>query len=89
MALGARRGDVIRMILRETLMLMGVGFAIGLPAALVATRLIEATLSGVSASDPATLGMVSLVLLLVGVFAGFIPARRASRLDPMAALRQD
>ncbi len=88
MAIGADRGDVIRMVLRETLMLMGAGFAIGLPVALAATRLIAAALVGVSGSDPTTFGAVSLVMLVVGVLAGFIPAARASRIDPMAALRQ-
>jgi predicted permease len=89
MALGAQQGTVIWMVLRETLVLVGAGIAIGLPAALAATRLIAATLAGVSASDPTTIAVVSLILLIVGVFTGFIPAQRASRIDPMTALRQE
>ncbi len=89
MAIGADRGDVIRMVLGETLLLMGAGLAIGLPAALAAARFIAATLAGVSPSDPRTLAVVSLVMLAVGLLAGFIPAARASRVDPMSALRQE
>jgi ABC-type antimicrobial peptide transport system permease subunit len=88
MALGAKRGDVIRMVLGETLMLMAAGFAIGLPAALAATRLTAATLVGVSAGDPAIVGGAILVMLIVGVCAGLLPAVRASRVDPVTALRQ-
>jgi predicted permease len=88
MAVGADRGDVIRMVLSETLMLMSVGLAIGLPAALAGARLIAATLAGVSPSDPMTLAAVTLVMLAVGLVAGFIPAARAARVDPVAALRQ-
>jgi putative ABC transport system permease protein len=89
MAIGADRGDVIRMVLRETALLIAAGLAIGLPAALAVARLIAATLSGVSPSDPRTLACVGLILLVVGLLAGFIPAARASRVDPMAALRQE
>jgi predicted permease len=88
MALGADRGDVIRMVLREALMLMAAGFVIGLPAALAATRLTAATLVGVSAGDPAIVGGAILVMLIVGVCAGLLPAVRASRVDPVTALRQ-
>jgi predicted permease len=89
MAIGADRGDVIRMVLRETLMLIGAGLAIGLPAALAGARLIAATLAGVGPSDPLTLAAVTLVMLAVGLIAGFIPAARAARVDPVAALRQE
>ncbi|MGI8744835.1 MAG: ADOP family duplicated permease [Bryobacteraceae bacterium] len=89
MALGAARGNVIRMVLRETLVVVVAGIAIGLPAALVATRLIAAMLAGLTASDPATVGVAILVMLVMGIVAGFIPAARASRIDPMAALRQE
>jgi ABC-type antimicrobial peptide transport system permease subunit len=89
MALGADRRHIIRMVLRETLMLLAGGFAIGLPTAMAATRLTAGTLAGVSASDPATVGGATLVLLIVGVCAGFVPAQRASRIDPMSALRQE
>jgi predicted permease len=89
MAIGADRGDIIRMVLRETAVLIAAGVVLGLPAALAAARLIAATLSGVSPSDPSTLAFVGLVLLIVGLLAAFIPAARASRVDPMAALRQE
>ncbi len=88
-ALGAGRGTVVRMVLGETLVLAAAGFAIGLPAALLAGRLIGATLVGVSARDPLTFGAASGVMLLAALCAGFIPAERASRIDPMVALRQD
>jgi predicted permease len=87
MALGADRMDVIRMVLRDTLRLMAAGFAVGLPAALAATRLTAATLVGVSASDPTIMAGAVLVMLSVGTCAGFVPAVRASRVDPMVALR--
>ena len=89
MAIGADRGDVVRMVLRETLAMIGAGLAMGLPAALVATRLLGATLVGVSPSDPGTLAAVTLVMLAVGLPAGFVPAVRASRVDPVTALRQE
>jgi predicted permease len=89
MAIGADRGDVIRMVLSETMMLICAGLAIGLPAAMAASRLIASTLAGVSPSDPITLAAVTLIMLAVGLFAGFVPAARASRIDPMAALRQE
>jgi predicted permease len=89
MALGADRGHVTRMVLRETLALMAAGFALGLPLALAATRLTTSSLVGVSAGDPLTMAGATLVILIVGGGAGLIPARRASRIDPAAALRQE
>jgi predicted permease len=89
MALGADRGDVIRLVLRDALMLMAVGLALGLPAALAATRLTTASLVGVSATDPAVVGGALLVMLIAGVCAGLVPAVRASRVDPVTALRQE
>ncbi len=89
MALGADRSDVVRMVLRETLALMAAGFAIGLPAAFVTTRLTASTLVGVSATDPTIVGGAILVMLCVGAYAGFIPAMRAARVDPVTALRQE
>jgi ABC-type antimicrobial peptide transport system permease subunit len=77
------------MVLSETMMLICAGLAIGLPAAMAASRLIASTLAGVSPSDPITLAAVTLIMLAVGLFAGFVPAARASRIDPMAALRQE
>jgi putative ABC transport system permease protein len=89
MAIGADRGDVMRMVLSETLMLICAGLGIGLPAAVAVSRLLASTLVGVSPSDPITLATVTLVMLAVGLLAGFVPAARASRVDPMAALRQE
>ncbi len=89
MAVGADRGAVIYMVLGETLTLMGAGLALGIPAALAVTRLISSMLSGVSASDPSTIAAVASLMVLVGALAGFIPAIRASRIDPMTALRQE
>jgi predicted permease len=89
MALGANRFDVIGMVLRETLVLAAAGFAIGFPAALVATQLISSTLVGLSGTDPATLAISALVMLAMALFAGFIPAQRAARIDPAVTLRRD
>lgn len=89
MALGAERIGIVRMVLRETVLLVAAGILIGLPAALLATRSIAAMLVGLSATDPATLAIAMLVMLIVGTAAGVIPAMRASRVDPMAALRQE
>ncbi|HLJ50553.1 MAG TPA: ABC transporter permease [Bryobacteraceae bacterium] len=88
MAIGADRRDVMRMVLGETMMLICTGLAIGLPAAMAVSRLIASTLAGVSPNDPLTLAAVILVMLAVGLFAGVVPAARASRIDPMAALRE-
>jgi ABC-type antimicrobial peptide transport system permease subunit len=89
MALGARRGDVLSMILKETLALILVGTVIGVPAALMATRLIASRLFGVSAGDFVTIGCVVLLMFAVAALAGFLPAQRASRVDPLVALRHE
>ncbi|MGA8030303.1 MAG: ABC transporter permease [Bryobacteraceae bacterium] len=89
MALGAERGNVIWMVLRESLAIVMIGIAIGLPAAFAGTRLIAGMLAGFNASDPATAALAAFAMLVVGVLAAFIPAARASRIDPMAALRQE
>jgi predicted permease len=88
-ALGAQRGGVLRMILRETLTLTLIGIAVGLPCALAATRLIAHMLFGVTPYDPVTLATVAIALLAVGALAGYIPARRAMKVDPMVALRYE
>ena len=89
MALGAQRGSVLSMILRETLVLMLVGIAVGIPCALATARLITHLLFNVTPYDPATLALVPLVLIAVGALAGYIPARRAMRVDPLVALRHE
>ena len=89
MALGAARKNVLSMILRETLGLTSIGIALGLACALAASQLIANMLYGVSAQDPVTLAAASVVLSGVAVVAGWIPARRAMRVDPMVALRYE
>ena len=88
-ALGADRGDVIRIVLREATSLMAAGLAIGLPAALAATRLVSGTLVGVSATDPAIVAGAISTMLVVSICAACVPAVRASRVDPATALRQE
>ncbi len=88
-AVGAQREDVLWIVLRETLALALFGIAIGIPSALAATRLIATMLFGLSPSDLPTITGVSLLLLLVALFAGYLPARRASAIDPMDALRTE
>ncbi|MGH9938483.1 MAG: FtsX-like permease family protein, partial [Blastocatellia bacterium] len=89
MALGASAGRVARMALGETLWLVGIGLVIGLGAALAATRWVKNLLFGLQPHDPLTIGLAVLVLLVVAAIAGYLPARRASRIDPMVALRHD
>ncbi len=89
MALGAQRARVQRMILRETLALALIGVAFGVPCAVAASRLIASLLYGVSASDPLTFVVVSAMLIAIAAIAGFIPARRAMRLDPITVLRNE
>jgi predicted permease len=89
MALGAERGNVIRLVLREVLLLVGVGLLIGIPVALMASRTIGAMLFGLSPTDPESIVLATVILLTVAIFAGFLPARAASRTDPMATLRSD
>jgi predicted permease len=88
-ALGALRKNVLWSVLRETLALSLLGIAIGIPSALAASRLIASMLFGLSPSDLPTITGVSLLLLLVALFAGYLPARRASSIDPMDALRAE
>jgi predicted permease len=88
-ALGASHNTILSMILRETLALTLAGLAVGLPCALAASHLVGHMLFNVSANDPATLAAVALSLAAVAALAGYIPARRAVRVDPMAALRYE
>ena len=88
-ALGASSGAILRMVLRETLLLASAGLAVGIPSALAASRLVGQLLFGVSANDPATLAAVAITLVAVAALAGYIPARRAVRVDPTVALRYE
>jgi predicted permease len=89
MALGARRGSVVWMVLRRVLLLATVGLAISVPAALSASRLVKSFLFETQPNDPGTLVLAGVVLLSAAILAGYAPARRASRIDPVAALRQE
>jgi putative ABC transport system permease protein len=89
MALGAQGRDVLKLVVGQGLMLTIVGIALGLAASLALTRLIKSLLFGVTATDPLTFTCVSLFLILVAVLACYIPARRATRVDPMVALRYE
>ncbi len=89
MALGARGGNIAWMILRETLYLVLAGLVIGVPAALLGARLISSQLFGVSPTEPLTLIAAAGVLTIVALLAGYLPARRASRVNPLSALRYE
>jgi predicted permease len=89
MALGAQRRDVVGLVLRQTMRLVVIGVIIGISAALGATRLIASLLYGVTPNDPITIALAGLLLLTVAALAGYLPARRASRVEPMVALRHD
>ena len=88
-ALGAQRSDVLRIVLREALLLVAAGLAIGLPASLVAARAVSSVLFGVRAGDPAAFITTSVVLLAVSLAAAFLPAHRSASMDPMRALRHE
>lgn len=87
MALGASAGDLQARIIAETLALAAVGMFVGAGASLILGRLLSRFLFGVTAADPATFVAMLAVLTFVAVLAGYLPARRASRIDPMVALR--
>jgi len=89
MALGAQRGSVVSLILRETLVLAGAAVVATIPIALVATWAVRSQLYGVSVTDPMVYAAGILVIALVAALAGFIPARRASAIDPCRALRTE
>jgi predicted lysophospholipase L1 biosynthesis ABC-type transport system permease subunit len=87
MALGARATGVLWLVMRQSLVLLSIGFVVGVPLALFAARALAAQLFGVSAFDPWSLSGALIVLTLAGVLATLLPARRATRVDPLTALR--
>jgi len=89
MALGAQRSDVLRLIIRQGMLLVGIGLVIGIASALVLTRVMESMLFAVKATDPATFVVISLLLTAVALLACYIPARRATKVDPLVALRYE
>lgn len=89
MALGADRSRVVWMVLREALWLSLLGIVIGVPCALAAAKLVAHSLSGLSAADPFVMTIAVTVMISTALLAGFLPAARASRIDPMTALRQE
>ena len=89
MALGAARASVRWLVMRELVFLVAIGLGIGIPAALAGDRFIANMLFGVKSTDPSSLLTAVALLLTVAVFAGYVPARRASRVDPMVALRRE
>jgi predicted permease len=89
MALGAQRGVVVWMVLREVCILAATGLAISVPTALAASRLLESFLFGMKPTDPRALLLAIAILLSAALLAGYVPARRAARIDPLTALRHE
>jgi putative ABC transport system permease protein len=89
MALGAKPGDILRMVLGQSLLVLGIGIVIGLGTALAGTRLLASLLVGVSANDPLTFVIVVGVLAGVALLACWLPARRATQVSPLVALRYE
>ena len=89
MALGAQREDVLRLVMRESMLLVVIGVATGLAIAAAASRFVTTLLFGLAPTDPRTVFVSIAVMVLVSAVAGYLPARRASRVDPMVALRYE
>lgn len=89
MALGAQRGDVVQLVLREGLLLAGGGAVIGLVGAFAATTVIRGWLYGIERNDPATMGLAAAALVVVALLASYFPAMRAARVDPVIAMRAE
>jgi putative ABC transport system permease protein len=89
MALGAQRGGVLRLVVGQGIVLAITGAMVGIGVALGVTRYLKSMLYEIHANDPATIGGVAILLTLVAVAACYVPARRATRVDPMVALRYE
>ena len=89
MALGATARDVVRMVLRQSLRMISMGVGVGLTAALAAARVLERVITGVRSMEPLTFAAMICVLVVAALIASFVPARRASQIDPISALRQE
>jgi ABC-type antimicrobial peptide transport system permease subunit len=89
MALGAARSEVLWMVLKESVLLLAVGVVLGVPAALAASRIIKSGQFGVGPSDPVTLLAATLCITAVVIASALLPARRATKIDPMVALRYE
>jgi len=89
MALGARPADVLWQVLRESLVLVWIGIAIGVPAALAGTRLVRSMIFGLGFADPAVIAAAVVLFAVIAALASFLPAYRASQVDPMVALRYE
>jgi ABC-type antimicrobial peptide transport system permease subunit len=87
MALGAAPGRVVGTVLRETVLLVAIGAALGIPLAIAGSRVISSKLFGLGVADPLTLASATAVLAAVAMVAGYLPARRAAQVDPVVALR--
>jgi putative ABC transport system permease protein len=89
MALGARRGDILRIVLNEAALIVIAGVGAGLLGSLLLTRFLQTLLFNVKPTDPLTFGTLTMLLASVALLASFIPARKASRIDPLVALRHE
>jgi putative ABC transport system permease protein len=89
MALGAQRRDVLRLVMGESMTLVVIGVGLGLAAALAASRLVVTLVFGLAATDAATMLTAMAVLIAVSALAGYLPARRAARVDPLVALHYE